>query len=332
MLSKHGRSPSAIEFLSVHLKEHYVVKTASTILFKPLRLLSMLWTLVLNSRSAKLVLIDSYSVQAFWYTCAIAFLARLLRLPYIPIMRGGAYLARFEKSNAICRWLFGGSAKNVSPSIYLAKEFSKQGIETFYLPNSIPIDNYRFIKRSEIRSRILWVRAFHQTYNPLLAIDVLHKIHESFPAAELCMVGAEVDGLMAKAKEKCNELGIEHQVKFTGMLHKHEWINLGEDYDIFINTTNVDNQPVSVIEAMALGFPIVSTNVGGIPYLIEDQKNGLLVPPGDPEAMADAIIRVLKNPQLCEKLSRNARVHAETFDWSNIEPKWLEIIESCRKP
>ena len=97
--------------------------------------------------------------------------------------------------------------------------------------------------------------------------------------------------------------------------------------DIFINTTNVDNMPISVLEAMASGLCVVSTNVGGIPYLLEDESDALLVPPNDPQAMTAAVCRILTEPGLAEKLSSNARKKAEQFDWSVIMPQWEAILE-----
>ena len=105
------------------------------------------------------------------------------------------------------------------------------------------------------------------------------------------------------------------------------WLNRGE---IFLNTTNVDNTPVSVIEAMACGLPIVSTNVGGLPYLLQDGEDALLVPPNDVEAMRAAVHRVLTEPGLAKRLSRNARRKAETFDWANILPMWRELLGKIR--
>jgi glycosyltransferase involved in cell wall biosynthesis len=90
----------------------------------------------------------------------------------------------------------------------------------------------------------------------------------------------------------------------------------------------VDNTPVSVLEAMACGLCVVSTRVGGIPYLLQHGRDALLVPPNDPEAMAAAVRRVLTEPALAESLSHNARLKAEQFDWSAILPQWQALLAS----
>ena len=106
--------------------------------------------------------------------------------------------------------------------------------------------------------------------------------------------------------------------------------------DIFINTSNVDNTPVSVLEAMACGLIIVSTNVGGIPHLLADEVNALLIPPQNPQAMTAAIQRVLTESDLAESLPQNARKDIEKFDWSVILPEqeknFLELLYLQKNP
>jgi glycosyltransferase involved in cell wall biosynthesis len=80
------------------------------------------------------------------------------------------------------------------------------------------------------------------------------------------------------------------------------------------------------MEAAALGMCIVTTNVGELPHIWTHEHDALLVPPKDPKAMADAIRRILTEPELAERLSRNARAKAEQFDWSIILPQWEAIL------
>ena len=65
---------------------------------------------------------------------------------------------------------------------------------------------------------------------------------------------------------------LNQKIEFVGYLRKIEWLELARDHDIFINTSTIDNMPVSILEMMALGLPIISTNVGGIPFILESRK------------------------------------------------------------
>ena len=83
---------------------------------------------------------------------------------------------------------------------------------------------------------------------------------------------------------------------------------------------------------MACGLCVVSTNVGGLPDLLEDQGNALLVPPGDSRAMASAVRRVLLDPALAARLSRAARRKVQGFDWSVVMPKWEMALNGLLSP
>ena len=85
--------------------------------------------------------------------------------------------------------------------------------------------------------------------------------------------------------------------------------------------------PVSVIEAMALGLPVISTNVGGIPYLVKDQVNGVLVEPDNELEMVKAIVSLMANHLERDVMIANARQHVSQFDWENVKKLWFYVIQ-----
>jgi glycosyltransferase involved in cell wall biosynthesis len=124
------------------------------------------------------------------------------------------------------------------------------------------------------------------------------------------------------------ELGVDARISLTGGVRKPDvarWISRG---DIFVNTTNVDNTPVTMLEAMACGLCVVSTNVGGIPFLVDDGHDGLLVSADDPEAMTKAVRQILSDPGLAERLSRNGRRKVQEFDWAAVLPMWERLLNA----
>ena len=96
--------------------------------------------------------------------------------------------------------------------------------------------------------------------------------------------------------------------------------------DIFVNTTNIDNTPVSVLEAMATGLPVVSTNVGRIPYLLSHETDALLVPPDDAPAFAAAVSRLIDDPELARRLALAGRRKVEEFDWQIMLKRWDALL------
>ena len=139
------------------------------------------------------------------------------------------------------------------------------------------------------------------------------------------MIGPDKDGTLDDVLQLINTYKLQDSIEITGVLSKEEWHEKSDDYDIFINTTNVDNTPISIIEAMALGLPIVSTNVGGLPYLIEDQKDGLLVEKENSLAMVNKILEIISENN--SSLAKIARIKAERFDCNNVKNKWVEILK-----
>lgn len=329
ILSKGGGSVGFIETLTPLLSNRYTIKAVSAVKSRPMRLFHMLVTVLRYKRSCEVVLVDTFSTQAFWFAYIVGKLCRLLNIPYIPIVRGGNFLSRLADSRKECDFLFTRSYLNIVPSKFLEFHFSQAHYPVRYIPNFIVLQNYPFKQRKMICPKLLWVRAFQKIYNPLLAIEVLHQLN--IPDATLCMVGSDKDGTRERVEKRIAELKLTDRVILPGRLLKDEWIKLAEQYDIFINTTTIDNMPVSVIEAMALGLPIVSTNVGGIPYLIEHGVTGILVPSANSHEMVKAIRELLSNPEYARQLSINARKMVEHFDWEQVKLMWYDVLDGIVK-
>ncbi|MDR6846437.1 glycosyltransferase family 4 protein [Flavobacterium granuli] len=325
-LSKHGVTPTTIEILGPLLEqEGFIVSYSSSEKNKVLRFVAMIWS-VFRYRNVDCVLIDTYSTTNFWYAFAISQLCRLFGLKYIPILHGGNLAFRLKNNPQICQMIFKYSFQNVSPSLFLIEQFKLEGYENvIHIPNSIELENYPFLERENAKPNLLWVRSFAKIYNPMMAVEVFSVIKNKYPEATLCMVGPEKDGSLLHAKQKAKDLKLD--ILFTGKLSKQDWINKSKEYDIFINTTHFDNMPVSVIEGMSLGLAVVSTNVGGIPFLLENQNDALLIPDNDVEKMVEAIDRLIGDSDLVSKITANARRKSEQFDWNVVKKEWMTILK-----
>ncbi|GAA4316440.1 hypothetical protein GCM10023115_25280 [Pontixanthobacter gangjinensis] len=325
-LEKHGAAPTSIDTLPKALNSSPIYfKTVSSFKPKLIRLLHMLFAVIKNAKSKDLVLIDTYSTTNFWYAVSCGYLCKALFIPYVFILHGGNLEDRLNRSSKAILDIFRNARANVVPSEFLRIKLEKFGFSNMQIiPNSIEISDYKFTQRDGLKPKILWVRAFDKVYNPHMAIELVQILKQKFPQIELCMVGPDKDGSLSELKKMVSEKKLP--VSFTGKLSKQDWINLSENFDIFINTTTVDNTPVSLIEAMALGLPVVSTNVGGVPYLIEDGKTGLLVDSHDTAAMAKAVESLIENPELAKNISMNARQKVESYDWEQVKPLWLELL------
>jgi len=312
----------------------YSVIFSSRHLGKPLRLLDMLWTAVARKQHYDVTHLDVFSGPAFIWAETVAWTLRRLGKPYILTLRGGNLPGFAVRWPGRVHSLLRTAAAVTAPSPYLQRAFLPVRGDTQLLPNPIELSRYPFRRRETCSPRLVWLRAFHEIYDPRMAIEVLSDLRKQGMEATLCMVGPDKgDGSLQRTQAKAQELHVEKWVEFSGQIAKENvpvWLNRG---DIFLNTTTVDNTPVSVIEAMACGLPVVTTNVGGIPELLCDGEEGLLVPSGDAIAMTRAITSLLQNPELAKRLSLAARKKVEAFDWSVILPQWEKLLtEVARKP
>lgn len=287
----------------------------------------MLLRVFRTSGALDYVLIDTYSTSNFWYAYAVGRMCQRLSLKYIPILHGGDLPRRLRRSPQASQKLFENAYRNVAPSQYLMDVFKNEGYHNLrYIPNSISLEDYPFKEQVSFRPKLLWVRAFDHIYNPMMAIKALEIVLQIYPDAELCMVGPDKDdsGEVSRKYSRMNNL----PVSFPGKLKKEEWVELSSSFDLFINTSTIDNTPLSVIEAMALGLVVISTRAGGLPYLIEDGKEGVLTAVDDVEAMARAIEQIMKDPSHAEAMALAARKKAERFSWNEVKGEWLELLRS----
>lgn len=319
--SKRANLASIQTLGSLLSAEGYTVYYASSQLNKLLRLLDMAYAVYKYRKHINVVLIDVYSTHNFYFALVTSQLCRFFKLRYITNLNGGNLPARLRVHPKMSALVFNHAHTNIAPSLYLKDAFEAKGYTNLtYIPNSIELANYPFTSRTFDTPKLLWVRSFASLYHPQLAVQVLKALRDKGVDAELCMVGPDSDGTLAEVQALAKRLHVK--VTFTGKLTKAEWTALATDYNVFINTTNFDNTPVSVIEAMALGLPVVSTNVGGMPYLISHDLDGLLVPPNDVDAMVSAILQLFEDPSKRELLIANARSKVEEFDWDVVRSQW----------
>ncbi len=306
-------------------KAGYESLTTSSIPARIPRLIDTVQTLLRRQREYDLIVLNVFSGPAFWMADISSRLAKQLHKPLIMVLRGGN-LPEFSQSRK--SWVtrvLSRAAQVVAPSGFMAEFARSQKLPVAIIPNVLDIAQYPFRLRDSAEPNLLWMRTYHSIYHPEMAVEVLQKVREVFPEARLTM-GGQDKGLQASVEKLVQNLGLQAQVRVRGFMNlaaKQEEFNR---HDIYLHTNRVDNAPVSVIEAAAFGLPVMATNVGGIPYLLENEKNALIVACSDSNAMAEAVIRCVKDQSLTRKLSENGRVLAEECAWENVRPAWEKVF------
>jgi len=301
--------------------------TTSSRSHRVIRALDMCHTAWRARKSYTVGQVDVFSGPAFLWAEAVCWLLRRLRKPYILTLHGGSLPAFAQRYPTRVQRLISSAAAVTTPSCYLKEAFAEVRDDILLLRYGIDLGPYQYQKRLKPAARLAWLRAFHSIYNPSLAARTIALLVSEFPDITLAMYGPDkADGSLRAVQEYARHAGIAEWIQIAGPIPKAEVPHALAPYDIFLNTTTAESFGVSVMEAAALGMCIVTTNVGELSYLWQDGENALLVPSDDPKAMVNAVRRILTEPGLAERLSRNARAKAEQFDWSVVLPQWEWLL------
>jgi glycosyltransferase involved in cell wall biosynthesis len=303
------------------------VFTASSAKSRGLRILHMLATTWFKRSRYSVAQIDLYADLAFVYAELVAASLKLLRCPFVLTLHGGALSDLAKTSPRRMERLLTSAAAVTAPSSHHQEGLRRFRSDIRIVRNGVDLRLYEPRHLATARPRLVWLRAFHKTYNPPLAVEVAHLLSAEFPDVELMMVGPDKgDGAYEETLEAVRAFGLEDRVRLGGAVPKTQVPRVLSQYDIFLNTTDVDNAPVTVVEALACGLCVVSTSVGGVPRLLTDEADGLLVPPRDAAAMAAAVRRIVTDPALAARLSANARITAQAFDRETVLNTWEELL------
>ncbi len=213
----------------------------------------------------------------------------------------------------------------VAPSGYLVDVFAKYDLRAETIYNFVDTENYIFRQRNLLKPVFLSNRNFETLYNVGCVLRAFALIQQKYPEAKLLVAG---DGA---EREKLHQLAVDLKLKnveFLGRVAQEKMPELYNRADVYLNSPNIDNMPNSIIEAFAAGTPVVSTDAGGIPYIVETGETGLLVAAGDCEALAREAIRLVEDNNLAQKIIANALENCVKYSWENVRGHWLDIYRN----
>lgn len=293
-----------------------------------IRLFDMLFCTIRWREKYDVAVVDVFSGNAFLWAEMVAFILRLLRKPYILSLHGGD-LPRFSVHwPKRVRFLLSSATIVTAPSGFLQEQMKSYRSDIALIPNPIDLSRYIFSPRDTVRPILVWLRAFHKIYNPSMAVKVIASLIDDYPDVNLIMCGGDTqDGSFTIASDLAESLGISRAVQFIGRIPKIQVPHWLQKADIFLNTTNIDNTPVSVVEAMACGLCVVSTDVGGLSYLLDNELDSVLVPVNNAKAMEMAVRRLLTDAGFASRLSVSARRKAEQYDLRVVLLKWDALLQ-----
>lgn len=262
---------------------------------------------------------------AFWpfllTTTPAILIGRLFGRPVILNYRDGR--AARHIGAAWVQWVLRRATVLVFPSGFLRDVFREHGLPGEVVYNVVDTERFSFRPRNPLRPVLLSCRLLEELYAVENTILAYEQVRQRYPEARLIVIG---DGDRRRSLEALvRERSIEG-VEFHGAVPHSEVPRWFDRADILVNSSRADNMPHSLIEAFAAGLPVVTTPAGGIPYIVEDGRNGVFVPVDDPGAMAAAVVELLERPEKAARLiDAGRRDCAEKYSWPAARRAWLTL-------
>jgi len=262
-----------------------------------------------------------FAAPAIW-------IGRLRGTPVVVNYRGGFAGDFLARQAGWVRFSLRRAARLIVPSGFLRAVFAEHRMTADIVPNIV--DTGRFNPGSEtadVPPAILVARNLEPIYDNASAIRAFALVKERVPSAQLIIAGSGPEE--ARLKQLAESLTLDDSIRFTGRVEASDMPALYRSAGVALNPSLVDNMPNSVLEALAAGVPVVSTRVGGVPYIVEHEKNALLVEAGAAAEMAEAIVRILTEPELAERLRTAGLETAQTYTWPKIKLQLLKVYEEA---
>jgi len=210
----------------------------------------------------------------------------------------------------------------VVPSGYLVEVFRRFGLRARRVFNIVDADVFRYRERGPLRPVFLSNRNLEALYNVGCILKAFAKIQKRYPEARLIVAG---DGKQRGALERqARELGLRN-TEFVGQVTPEVMSDLYNEADIYLNSSNIDNMPGSILESFSSGLPVVTTNAGGIPYIVKNGETGLMVRCGDDDGLAASAMRLLEDEELARSIIRRARAECALYRWSAVRDEWIKL-------
>jgi glycosyltransferase involved in cell wall biosynthesis len=285
--------------------------------------------LVRHLRRADVVHIFSASYASFLLAPLPAILvAKAFGRPVVLNYHSGEADDHLRRSR-IARALIAKCEATIVPSRYLVDVFSGLGFDASAIPNVVDLKRFTYRRRHRLRPRILSVRNFERLYNVACTLRAFQLVQKRWPNAELTLVGSgsQESALRALA----SDLALDH-VTFAGRVHPDQMGDYYASHDIYMQSPDIDNMPISVLDAYASGLPVVSTEAGGVPAILTHGEHGLLAPLDDHAALAARVLLLLEQPGLACELAERARVRCDDFQWLRVRDQWLSHYRQVQRP
>lgn len=234
---------------------------------------------------------------------------------------GGAGRFFQRHKRLVQHWLCRTDA-NIVLSGFTGSIFGRYGIPYIVIPNIIETDDSHYRLRAPLRPRYVCTRAHEELYNIPCVLRAFGRVQAELPEATLTLVG---DGSQHESLvQLAASMGLAN-VTFVGRVPNEKIYSYLDQSDVLLSAPRVDNMPVSLLEAMAAGLLIVSSRVGGVPYMVEDGATGLLFESDNDGQMAAQMLRAVRQQEESLAIIKRAHESLATYRWATVRDKIYAI-------
>ncbi len=212
----------------------------------------------------------------------------------------------------------------VVSSAYVADLFAHYGLATEPIPPTVDTDLFRPRRISSVQPKLVVARSLEKRNNIACVIEAFARVKQKYPRAEMVIAG---DGSQREELERLVAAERLNGVTFTGGVGPRESSRHFAEADVYANASSIDGLPTSLLEALAVGLPVVTTGAGGLADVINDGVNGLIIRPNDPAGLAERIIELVESPELVQRLSEQAKLSATEYTLANVKGKWSGLYQ-----
>lgn len=251
-------------------------------------------------------------------------IGRILKKRIILTYHGGEAEGFFKKRTRLVRHTLSKTSANIVLSGFIGEIFDRYEIPYVIIPNIIELNKDSFFERSTIHPSFISTRLLSDTYNIGCTLKAFRTVKMTYTDAHLTVLG---DGPLRRALE---QFVVDNQipdVAFVGQVDNDGIYDYLSQADIMVSSSHFDNMPVSIMEGFNAGLLVIASNVGGVPFMIEDGINGLLFEDDDSEMLAQKMLFAIENQELSKRMIHNAHEGLSHYSWLENKNKYLQLCQ-----
>ena len=251
-------------------------------------------------------------------------IGRLLKKRTVLTFHGGGAEGFFKRKQGLVKRYLNRTSSNIVLSGFIGRVFDQYRIPYTVIPNVLESDDSTFRARTDIKPRFISIRSFTETYNIKCTLKAFHAVQKNYPDASLTLLGN------GPLKSEIEQYVLDHHlqnVTFVGQVPNTEIYRYLDEADIMVSSSRFDNMPVSILEGFKAGLLVIASKVGGVPYMIEDGKNGLLFDSDNDVQMAEKMLAAVEHPEATLQMIESAHYCLDAYKWENCREKLLALYK-----